>query len=68
MTLQWLLEHPDSQEADAFARRFLTRLYEIAAKERGLEIESITIRKKDDTNETVNESTVGAGSARSGDR
>lgn len=43
----WLHEiEPGTKEADALARRLLTSLYTIAARDKGYELESITIHKK----------------------
>lgn len=46
----WLheLDQATEEERDALARRILTSLYEIAAAERGLEIVSIEIHRKDE--------------------
>ena len=47
----WLheIDQASSEERDALARRILRTLCEIAAREKGYEIESIEIRKKDET-------------------
>lgn len=46
MTLEEMMEHPDSPETDAIMRRLLKSLYEIAARDKGYELESVTIYKK----------------------
>ena len=38
---------PDTEEADALARRILTGLYETAARDRGFLASSISIRKEE---------------------
>lgn len=44
----WLDEIvPGSEEAEALAKRLLTSLYEIAAREKGYELESVRIYKRE---------------------
>ena len=48
MTLQEMMDNPNSPETDAVMRRILKSLYEIAARDKGRELEYIEILRKDD--------------------
>lgn len=47
MTLEEWKANPDSPEAEALARKILTSLYTIAAREKGYTLESLTITKEE---------------------
>lgn len=48
MTLQEMMDNPNSPETDAIMRRILKSLYEIAARDKGRELEYIEIIRKDE--------------------
>ena len=46
MTLQEMMDNPNSPETDAVMRRILTSLYEIAARDKGYELEYVHIYRR----------------------